>query len=87
MNIMHVVLFCTVIFVLLFIVQIMINSRHPFSDTLKYILNGILALLAVNLSSGITGIFLPINLLSLGISAISGVPGVSMLIILNTLLS
>ena len=46
---------------------------------------GIVAMLAVNLTSSFTGVVLPVSLLSVGVSAGLGVPGVTLLLFLNLL--
>ena len=46
-------------------------------------LNGLVALVLVNITGGFTGVTLPVSLLSLGVSAGLGIPGVTMLLLLN----
>ncbi len=47
---------------------------------------GLLALALVNLTGSYTGVFIAVNRLSLAASGVLGVPGVTLLVILNTLL-
>ncbi|WP_279221786.1 pro-sigmaK processing inhibitor BofA family protein [Acutalibacter sp. 1XD8-33] len=47
---------------------------------------GLLALALVNLTGQYTGVWIPVNRLSLAASGVLGVPGVTLLVILNTLL-
>lgn len=47
---------------------------------------GLLALAAVNLTGAYTGVYLAVNRLSLLCSGVLGVPGVTMMVILNTVL-
>ena len=47
---------------------------------------GALALTAVDLCSGFTGVYIPISLLSIMVSVIGGVPGVALMLILNIFL-
>lgn len=47
---------------------------------------GLAALALVNLCGAYTGVTLPVNRLSLGAAGCLGIPGVSLLILLNTLL-
>lgn len=47
---------------------------------------GILAMTAVNLSSAFTGVALPLSGLSLGVSAILGIPGVTAMLVINHLI-
>lgn len=45
---------------------------------------GALALTAVDLCSGFTGVYIPVSLLSIMVSVIGGVPGVALMLVLNT---
>lgn len=47
---------------------------------------GFLALALVNLTAPYTGVAIPLNRLSLAASGVLGVPGVTLLVILNTIL-
>ncbi len=47
---------------------------------------GFVALALVNLCGAYTGVILPINRLTLGATGCLGIPGVTLLILLNTLL-
>lgn len=47
---------------------------------------GFVALALVNLCGAYTGVILPINRLTLGAAGCLGIPGVTLLILLNTLL-
>ena len=47
---------------------------------------GFLALALVNVTSGYTGVAIAVNRLSLAAAGVLGVPGVSLLVILNTIL-
>ena len=47
---------------------------------------GLLALALVNLTGQYTGVWIPVNRLSLAASGVLGGPGVTLLVILNTLL-
>lgn len=46
---------------------------------------GLVALALVNLFGAYTGVTLPINRLSLGAAGLLGIPGVTLLILINTL--
>lgn len=46
---------------------------------------GLVALALVNLCGTYTGVTLPINRLSLGAAGLLGIPGVTLLILINTL--
>lgn len=47
---------------------------------------GFLALALVNLTAQYTGVFIPLNRLTLAASGMLGVPGVTLLVLLNTIL-
>lgn len=71
------------IFLTLIFIQILVRSKKPVRKALSGVLTGIFSLFAVNLLGTFTSVTLPISLLSLGISAIAGIPGVTMLLILR----
>lgn len=59
------------------------KNKHPLKRAGASMLWGAAALFAVNLSSGITGVTLPISVLSILISLMGGVPGVTLMLGLN----
>ena len=59
------------------------KSKHPFKGSLLSMAVGILTLVAVNLSGSVTGVYLPISLVSVCVSAFGGVPGVTLMLGLN----
>lgn len=59
------------------------KSKHPFKRSLLSMAVGILTLVAVNLSGSFTGVYLPISLVSVCVSAFGGVPGVTLMLGLN----
>lgn len=71
------------ILIILIIIQICARSKHPIRQTFSGIFMGIGTLALVNISGTFTGVTLPVSLLSLGISAVSGIPGVTMLLVLK----
>ena len=71
------------IFSALLILHAATGSKKPFRRALGSALNGLVALVLVNITGGFTGVTLPVSLLSLGVSAGLGVPGVTMLLLLN----
>ncbi len=71
------------IFSALILVQVIAGSKKPVRKTILSICIGLCALLAVNLSGYFTGIHLPLNPLSIGVSAVGGVPGVTTMLLLN----
>lgn len=79
-------LFCAIIFLLLFFIQIIVKAKNPLKKTVFSMLKGIATLAAVNILGVFTGVTLPISLLSLAISAVVGIPGVTAMLIFNTFL-
>ena len=60
------------------------GKKHPFKRALLSMITGALTLIAVNLSSGFTNVYIPVSLLSVLVSVIGGVPGVTLMLVLNT---
>ena len=71
------------IFCALLVLHVAAGSKKPFRRALGSALNGLVALVLVNITGGFTGVTLPVSLLSLGVSAGLGIPGVTMLLLLN----
>lgn len=71
------------IFSVLLILHVAAGTQKPFRRALGSALNGLIALVLVNITGGFTGVTLPVSLLSLGISAGLGIPGVTMMLLLN----
>lgn len=70
----------------LVVVQVSAGVKKPIRKGLLSMIIGILSLLAVNLCSGFTGVSLPVSVMSLGISAVGGIPGVTLMLILNMII-
>ena len=59
------------------------KNKKPFKRALLSMLVGIAALTAVNLTSGLSGVYIPVTQLSLLISGAGGLPGVALLVLLS----
>ncbi|MBQ2671661.1 MAG: pro-sigmaK processing inhibitor BofA family protein [Clostridia bacterium] len=70
---------------ILFIVYKTSKSPHPFWRAVGSSISGILGFIFVLISYNYTGITLPINLITLSISSLLGVPGVGLLLLLNNM--
>lgn len=70
-------------FILFSVLHFYSKKKHPAKRALLSMLIGILTLIAVDLCSSFTGVYIPISLLSVLISTIGGVPGVTLILILN----
>lgn len=74
------------IFVLLVIIRIIMKNKHPVGKTICSVLFGLLCFAAVNATGKFTGVTLPVSVLSLGIASIAGIPGVTMMLVLNIIM-
>ncbi len=74
-------------FSVLFLVHIILKTSHPFAKSLKSSLFGAFGIIFMSASSVYTGVSVPLNLVSIGLAAILGLPGIGTLMILNTLLT
>ncbi len=81
-NIILIVTLCGV-FALLVIIQMIVKSPKPFQRAIGGIITGLCALAAVNLTGMFTGVTLPLSPLTIGVSGAAGIPGVTMLLLLN----
>ena len=59
------------------------GSNHPIKRSFLSASCGAATLLAVNLTSIFTGVTLPVSLISLFVSIIGGIPGVTLMLALN----
>ena len=73
-------------FVLFAFLHFSAKNKRPFKRALLSMSAGLLTLAAVDLLSGLTGVYIPVSLLSLLVSAIGGIPGVTLLLFLNLFL-
>ena len=71
------------IFAALVLVQVIAKSKKPVRKTVISICGGLCAWLAVNISGYFTGVRLTLNPLSIGVSAVGGIPGVTTMLLLN----
>ena len=62
------------------------KNKRPFKRALLSMASGVFSLIAVNLFSGLTGVSIPVSLLSVLTSALGGVPGVTLLLFLDLIL-
>ena len=68
------------------VIHFLSRKKHPGKRALISMIIGALALTAVDLCSGFTGVYIPVSLLSILVSVIGGVPGVALLLSLNIFL-
>ena len=63
-----------------------VGNKKPVRSAIGGVLLGWLALLAVNVTGMFTGVTLPVSVLSVGVSGAAGIPGVTMLVLLDMIL-
>lgn len=71
------------VFLLLVVIQVIMKSKRPVRRAVGGILTGLFTLVAVNLTGMFTGVSLPISPLTIGVSGVAGIPGVTLLLLLN----
>ncbi len=74
------------VLVLLVILQLCAGSKKPVRGAIGAALLGWLSLVAVNVTGIFTGVTLPVSPLSIGFSGAAGIPGVTLLVVLDMLL-
>lgn len=70
-------------FFALVVLQMALHAQRPLQYALGGIGMGVCALAAVNLTSPLTGVSLPVSVLSMSVSAAGGIPGVTTMLLLN----
>lgn len=60
------------------------KAKHPFKKSILTMLSGVCALIAVNILSGFTMVSIPISTVSLLAAIVGGIPGVTLILALNT---
>ena len=83
-SILNIIGFISILIILV-VVNFILKTKHPIASSIKYLILGPVGLLITNIFSTYTGISCPINTISLGVSALLGIPGIGSLAILNTL--
>lgn len=71
------------VFGLLVLIQVIVKSPKPVQRAAGGIVTGLFALAAVNITGFFTGVSLPLSPLTIGVSGVAGIPGVTLLLILN----
>lgn len=74
------------IFIIIFIIRILLKCKKPFSKTLYGILFGIITLISVHIIGRFIGVEVPISVVSIGVSSVAGVPGVILILLINSLI-
>lgn len=74
------------VFLTLVIIQAIMRSKRPVRSAVSSMLVGLLAMLAVNFCSQWTNVTIPVSPLTIAVSMILGIPGVTCLLILQRIL-
>lgn len=72
--------------IILLLVNIILKAKHPVVKSVFSTANGVISLVIFESLSALTGLSLPLNLITLSTSAIFGLPGIGTMLVLNTLL-
>ena len=64
-------------------VHFIAKNKRPFRRALMSMAIGLGTLFAVNFTSGFTGVSIPVSLLSILLSAVGGIPGVTLMLALK----
>ena len=81
-----IILICAVVIITLTIIHFIMGSVHPLRSAFVSLVPGLAALGCVDFTSIYTGVFIPLSPLTLSISAVLGIPGVTCLLILCQIL-
>lgn len=74
------------VFGLLVVIQLVVRAPRPVQRAAGGVITGLFALAAVNLTGFFTGVSLPLSPLTIGVSGAAGIPGVTMMLLLNLIL-
>lgn len=74
------------VFGLLVVIQLIVRSPRPVQRAAGGVITGLVALAAVDLTGFFTGVSLPLSPLTIGVSGAAGIPGVTMMLLLNLIL-
>lgn len=84
MNIYTIVLILAATVGVFAVVHKFAKNKKPVRRAFLSVSTGLLTLVAVNLASSFTGVIVPYSVLSVLTSAIGGIPGVTLLMAMNT---
>lgn len=73
------------VFLLLVVIQLIARARKPVQRAVGGVFVGWGALAAVNITGFFTGVTLPLSALSIGVAGAAGIPGVTLMLLLNLL--
>lgn len=73
-------------FIIFLIIESASKERKPFRKAVLTMSSGLIALALLNLTGTYTGVTLPVSILSLCSAAVGGIPGVTLLLVMNMIL-
>ena len=83
MNFLVFFIILAVAFIVFIVIHKMSKNKRPVKRAFLSMLSGGLALALVDIASVFTGVYIPISLLSLTVSLVGGIPGVTTILALN----
>lgn len=72
--------------IILFSINIILKAKHPVVKSVFSTASGVISLVILESLSALTGFSLPLNLVTAGVSAIFGLPGIGTMLVLNSIL-
>ncbi len=85
MSTLFVILTVCGVFGLLVLIQVIVKAPKPFQRAAGGVVIGLFALAVVNFTGFFTGVSLPLSPLTIGVSGAAGIPGVTLMLLLNLL--
>lgn len=73
------------ILIILSVIQKLGKNKKPVLRAFVSMIVGLCSLVAVNITSFLTGVSIPVSIFTVGVSASCGIPGVTLLLFLNLL--
>lgn len=72
--------------IILLLFNIILKSKHPVVKSIFSTVSGVTSLVILESFSALTGLSIPLNLITASVSAIFGLPGIGTMLVLNSLL-
>lgn len=83
MSVLEIVIILLATLILFSIIHKIDKNKKPVRRAFVSMLTGVVSLFIVNVTGFFTGVYLPVSVLSMIISLVFGIPGVTMLLTLN----
>ena len=72
--------------IILLLFNIILKAKHPVVKSIFSTASGVISLVIFESFSALTGLSIPLNLITVSVSAIFGLPGIGTMLVLNSLL-